>query len=75
MDILKEMAQAGRKILTDTKQKKNATEISKPIKVKITEAPTDIHAAFVKKCIKEKPKKQVLVDFFQMVCESEEKKL
>jgi hypothetical protein len=75
MDILKEMAQAGRKILTDTKQKKNATDVSKPVKVKISEPPTDIHSAFVKKCIKEKPKKQVLVEFFQMVCEAEEKKL
>ncbi len=75
MDILKDLAQSGRKILTDTKQKKNALNVSKPVKAKIEEPILDLHQAFVKKAIKDKPKKQEVVEFFQRVCEAEEKKL
>jgi|LakMenEpi03Aug12_release.lakeMendotaPanAssembly.Ray.scaffolds.fasta_scaffold150516_5 hypothetical protein len=75
MDIIKELAQSGRKILTDTKQQKNTLNVSKPVKAKIEEPITDIHQAFVKKAIKDKPKKQEVVEFFQRVCEAEERKL
>ena len=75
MDIIKELAQSGRKILTDTKQQKNTLNISKPVKAKISEPILDIHQAFVKRAIKDKPKKQEVVEFFQRVCEAEERKL
>jgi len=75
MDIIKELAQSGRKILTDTKQQKNTLNVAKPVKAKISEPITDIHQAFVKKAIKDKPKKQEVVEFFQRVCEAEERKL
>jgi hypothetical protein len=45
------------------------------VKAKIEEPITDIHQAFVKKAIKDKPKKQEVVEFFQRVCEAEERKL
>lgn len=76
MDILKDLAASGRKILTDTKQQKNTLNVAKEVKVKAAPEPiTDIHQAFVKRCIKDKPKKQEIVEFFQRVCEAEEKKL
>jgi hypothetical protein len=76
MDILKDLAASGRKILVDTKQQKNTADVGKPIKMKAApESILDIHQAFVKRCIKDKPPKKDLVDFFQRVCEAEEKKL
>lgn len=76
MDILKDLHSSGRKILVDTKQKKNTSGVAQPIKgLKIIEPLLDIHQAFVKKAIKDKPKKQEVVEFFQKVCEMEEKKL
>jgi hypothetical protein len=76
MDILKDLAQSGRKILTDTKSPKNTVGVGKPVKAKAASEPIlDIHAAFVKRAIKDKPKKQELVEFFQRVCEAEERKL
>ena len=75
MDILADLAKTGRKILTDTKSPKNTLHTAKPVKVKEPQQITDIHDAFVKRCIKDKPKKQDLVEFFQRVCEAEEKKL
>lgn len=75
MDIIKQLAESGRKILTDTKQQKNAVNVSKPVKAKVSEPITDIHQAFVKRAIKDKPKKQEVVEFFQRVCEAEERNL
>jgi hypothetical protein len=76
MDILKDLHSSGRKILVDTKQKKNTSGVAQPIKgLKTIEPLLDIHQAFVKKAIKDKPKKQEVVEFFQKVCEMEEKKL
>lgn len=76
MDILKDLAASGRKILTDTKQQKNTLNVAKSVKVKAEVEPIlDIHQAFVKRCIKDKPKKQEIVEFFQRVCDAEEKKL
>lgn len=76
MDILKDLATSGRKILTDTKQQKNTLNVAKAIKTKpALEEITDIHTAFVKRAIKDKPKKAEVVEFFQRVCEAEERKL
>lgn len=76
MEILKELHQTGRKILTDTKAPKNTVGVSKPVKMKAAPEPIlNIHEAFVKRAIKDKPKKQEIVEFFQRVCEAEERKL
>lgn len=76
MDILRDLQKTGRKILTDTKAPKNTVDIAKPIKAKIAPEPVlDLHQAFVKRAIKDKPKKKEVVEFFQRVCEAEEKKL
>jgi len=76
MDILKDLHAAGKKILTDTKSPKNTLNVAKPVKVKPTSEPIlDIHQAFVKRVIKDKPHKKDLVEFFERVIEAEEKKL
>ena len=75
-DILQHLAKQGTKILLDTKLPKQSKE--NPAAKKLpqpTPQPKDRHEAFVKKAIQDKPKKQVLIDFFQEVIEEEEKKL
>jgi hypothetical protein len=77
MDILKDLAQTGRKIITDTKTPKNTAAVGKkvPTKVADTNQVLDMHQAFVKRAIKDKPNKKEVVEFFTKVCEAEEKKL
>lgn len=77
MDILKDLAKSGRKILTDTKSPKNTASVGKkvPEKVAATDQILDIHQAFVKRAIKDKPSKKEMVEFFQRVCEAEERNL
>lgn len=78
MDILKDLAQTGRKIITDTKTPKNTAAVGKKVASKVADAETsilDVHQAFVKRAIKDKPSKKEIVEFFQRVCEAEEKKL
>jgi predicted hydrocarbon binding protein len=77
MDILKELYQSGRKIVVDTKSPKNTTGVSKKVSDKAApkEQITDIHEAFVKRVVKDKPPKKDLVEFFERVCDAEEKKL
>jgi hypothetical protein len=76
MDILRDLHATGRKILTDTKSPKNTSNVAKPVKVKAAPEPVqDIHQAFVKRAIKDKPPKKDVVEFFKTVCELEEKKL
>lgn len=76
MDILRDLQKTGRKILTDTKAPKNTLNVAKPIKGSPAPEPIlDLHQAFVKKAIKDKPKKKEVVEFFQRVCEAEEKNL
>ena len=76
MDILKDLAQTGRKIITDTKTPKNSSAVGKKIPTKAQpEQILDMHQAFVKRAIKDKPPKKEVVEFFTRVCEAEEKKL
>jgi hypothetical protein len=78
MDILKDLAQTGRKIITDTKTPKNTAPVGKKVASKVAEPEAqilNIHQAFVKRAIKDKPSKKEIVEFFQRVCEAEEKKL
>jgi hypothetical protein len=75
-DILGDLAKRGTKILLDTKQPKQVKE--NPASRKIpqpSQAPKDIHESFIRKMTADRPKKQVLLDFFQEVIEAEEKKL
>ena len=76
MDILKDLAQSGKKIITDTKAPKNTANVGKKVSAKVASEPIlDIHQAFVKRAIKDKPPKKDVVEFFQRVCEAEEAKL
>ena len=76
MDILKDLAKTGRKILTDTKTPKNSVPQGKKVASKEPEPQIlDMHQAFVKRAIKDKPPKKEVVEFFSRVCEAEEKKL
>lgn len=77
MDILKDLAKTGRKILTDTKTPKNTTSVAKKLPAKLAEKEQilDIHQAFVKKAIKDKPPKKEVVEFFSRVCEAAEREL
>ena len=75
-EVLKDLAKRGAKILLDTKSPRQSKE--NPAAKKLpqpVEKPKDIHEAFVRKCVADKPKKQVLLDFFQEVIDVEEKKL
>ena len=76
MDILKDLAKSGKKILTDTKAPRNTASVGKKVPAKVAEDQIlDLHQAFVKKAIKDKPSKKEVVEFFQRVCEAEERKL
>lgn len=76
MDVLKDLAQSGKKIITDTKSPKNTANVGKKVSAKVASEPIlDIHQAFVKRAIKDKPPKKDVVEFFQRVCEAEEAKL
>ena len=75
-DILQHLAKQGTKILLDTKLPKQSKD--NPTAKKLPQPapqPKDRHEAFVKKTIQDKPKKQVLIDFFQEIIEVEEKNL
>jgi hypothetical protein len=75
-ELLNDLAKRGAKILLDTKTPRQAKE--NPAAKKLpqpTQAPKDIHESFIRKSVADKPKKQVLLDFFQEVIEIEEKKL
>jgi hypothetical protein len=75
-DILKDLAKRGTKILLDTKTPRQSKE--NPAAKKLpqpVEKPRDIHQSFIHKSVSDKPKKQVLLDFFQEVIEVEEKAL
>lgn len=72
--ILDDLAKRGAKILLDTKAPKQE-------KAKKQSLPTpmmdnrDPHEKFIEKVIKDKPKKQVLLEFFETTIDQEEAKL
>ena len=67
--------QSGRKILTDTKTPRRAEPKTKKLAPPKPEEPLDPHDRFVKKCIRDKPSKKVLLEFFEDTIKSEESKL
>lgn len=74
-DLLKDLAKKGCKILTDTKTPRQQVAKAKSIPDKAAPQVLDIHQAAVKRFVKEKPAKKHLIEFFERVIESEEKKL
>jgi hypothetical protein len=75
-DYLKDLASKGCRILTDTKLPKQSIGKTKAVENKAAPVPPkDIHEATVKRCIKEKPHKKHLIEFFESVIEQEEAKL
>lgn len=74
-DLLKDLAKKGCKILTDTKTPRKETPQGKSIPDKAAPQVLDLHQAAVKRFVKEKPAKKHLIEFFERVIESEEKKL
>jgi hypothetical protein len=75
--VLQDCQKMGIKILQDCKTAKRAQPDAKKIPEKAAppSEPLDIHQAAVKKFIKEKPHRKHLLEFFERVIETEEKKL
>lgn len=74
-DLLKDLAKKGTKILTDTKTPRQETPKAKSLPNKVAPQELDVHQAAVKRFVKEKPHKKHLIEFFEKIIESEEKKL
>ena len=74
-DVLRDLAKKGCKILTDTKQPRREVPKGKAIPLKESAQELDIHQAAVKRFVKEKPSKKHVIEFFEKIIESEEKKL
>lgn len=79
-DYLKDVLASGRKLLTDTKTPRKPMKVEeKPGKVPNPAAgsgvETDPHKIFVKRMIKERPKKTELVEEVQKFCDEADSKL
>jgi len=74
--VLEDCKKMGIKILQDCKTAKRAQPDAKRIADKATPSePMDVHQAAVRKFVKEKPHKKHLIEFFERIIDSEEKKL
>lgn len=70
------MFQSGKRLLVDTKTPKDERTKSKMVKGKDPEPVNeDAHVAFQKRCIKEKPSKKEVVEYFKTFIEAAEAKL
>jgi hypothetical protein len=74
MNVLDDLAKRGAKILLDTKTPKHQQVKKQALPVPMTDN-RDPHTKFVEKVIKEKPKKQVLLEFFETTIQTEEANL
>lgn len=74
----KTFIESGRRILTDTQQPRRA-EAKKKIEKKdipgLGEGESDPHKRFIKRCIKEKPKKKEILEMFQVWIQQAEAEL
>ena len=70
----KNFLQSGRKILLDTKTKKPTQPETKKLAAP-KEGPRDPREAFIKHCVREKPNKKYLLEFWESEIEKEEQKL
>lgn len=74
--VLADCQKMGIKILQDCKTGRKAQPDAKKIPEKASPSePMDVHQAAVKKFIKDKPAKKHLLEFFERIIETEEKKL
>ena len=71
------MFQSGKRLLVDTKTPRDARTKSKMVKGKDAPPPSseDAHASFIKYCIKEKPNKKEVVEYFKKFISEAEAKL
>ena len=70
------MFQSGKRLLIDTKTPKDERTKSKMVKGKAAEPVSeDAHIAFQKRCIKDKPPKKEVVEYFKTFIDAAEAKL
>jgi hypothetical protein len=75
-DALKEFLNSGKKIITDTKQPKSLpTKKQVPLQESLSEPSGDRHQVFIKRTIREKPKKTEILEEFKKFVEQAEKEL
>lgn len=74
MNVLDDLAKRGAKILLDTKTPKQQQPKKQALPAPMTDN-RDPHTKFIEKVIKEKPKKQTLLEFFETTIQIEEAKL
>jgi len=72
--VLDDLAKRGAKILANTKTPKQQQPKKQALPAPMTDNRSP-HEKFIEKVIKEKPKKQVLLEFFQTTIDQEEAKL
>ena len=66
---------SGKKILTDTTTPRKIEPKTKKLPPPTPDEPLDPYERFVKKCIRDKPSKKVLLEFFEDMIKTEESKL
>ena len=75
-DALKEFLASGKKIIGDTKQPKSQpTKKQIPLQESLSEPSGDRHQVFIKRVIREKPKKSEILEEFMKIVEEAEKEL
>tara|TARA_R110000822_G_scaffold136618_1_gene274142 strand:- start:580 stop:816 length:237 start_codon:yes stop_codon:yes gene_type:complete len=73
---IKEFINSGRKIITDTKTPKSTTaKKSVSLEESVASDTGDAHSIFIKRTIKDKPKKSEIIEDFKKFVEAEEKLL
>ena len=74
--LLQDLAQSGRRIITDSKTPKQNKTKTQAIPVKAQEKMSgDAHEVFIKRCVKDKPPKKELVEEFKKFIDAAEKLL
>ena len=74
-DNFRNFLESGRKILLDTKTKRPKQPETKKLPPPKAEGPKDPRESFIKHCIREKPSKKYLLEFWETEIEKEESKL
>ena len=72
---IKEFLNSGRKIITDTKTPKTTAKKSVSLEESVAADTGDAHQIFVKRTIRDKPKKSEIIEEFKKFIEIEEKLL
>lgn len=74
-DNFRNFLESGRKILVDTKTKRPKQPEVKKLPAPKAEGPKDPRESFIKTCIRDKPPKKFVLEFWQEEIEKEEAKL